>query len=286
MSAILASPKGWPSILLARAGAADPTDLDAAHQGRRVRGAAARDRVLGPAGTIAEIEASGPARPRRRGPPDRREVASRGRDARAGRYVVANGYGADPSASTDRTLLESDPYAVIEGAAIAAFAIGGRGRVHLRPGDRDRGRPIGSRRRSTPRRPATSSARTRSGSGRRIEVTVRDRPGRLHARRGDGPAEGPRREARPARAAPAASGDARLPQRADGRPERADPRRRALDPRPPREGVRRDRPRRRPGHDPRRRPRPRAQRRRRGPDRVRRSSASPALGGRPGEGGR
>src|SRR6185295_648473 len=40
------------------------------------------------------------------------------------RYVVANGYGADPSASTDRTLLETDPYAVIEGVAIAAFTIG------------------------------------------------------------------------------------------------------------------------------------------------------------------
>src|SRR6185295_5689399 len=40
------------------------------------------------------------------------------------RYVVANGYGADPSASTDRTLLETDPYAVIEGVAVAAFTIG------------------------------------------------------------------------------------------------------------------------------------------------------------------
>ena len=40
------------------------------------------------------------------------------------RYVVANGYGADPAASTDRTLVETDPYAVIEGVAIAAFTIG------------------------------------------------------------------------------------------------------------------------------------------------------------------
>src|SRR5262249_20589939 len=40
------------------------------------------------------------------------------------RYVVANGYAADPGAATDRTLLETDPYAVIEGVAIAAFAIG------------------------------------------------------------------------------------------------------------------------------------------------------------------
>ena len=40
------------------------------------------------------------------------------------RYVVANGYGADPAAGTDRVLLEHDPFAVLEGAAIAAFAIG------------------------------------------------------------------------------------------------------------------------------------------------------------------
>ncbi|HYC07655.1 MAG TPA: NADH-ubiquinone oxidoreductase-F iron-sulfur binding region domain-containing protein, partial [Candidatus Binatia bacterium] len=38
--------------------------------------------------------------------------------------VVANGYEADPATFTDRTLLERDPYAVIEGTAIAAFAVG------------------------------------------------------------------------------------------------------------------------------------------------------------------
>ena len=40
------------------------------------------------------------------------------------RYAVANGYGADPASHTDRTLMVRDPYAVIEGLAIAAFAIG------------------------------------------------------------------------------------------------------------------------------------------------------------------
>jgi NADH:ubiquinone oxidoreductase subunit F (NADH-binding) len=37
--------------------------------------------------------------------------------------VVANGYGADPASHTDRTLLVRDPYAVVEGLAIAAFAV-------------------------------------------------------------------------------------------------------------------------------------------------------------------
>src|SRR4029078_12750410 len=40
------------------------------------------------------------------------------------RYVVANGYGADPASHTDRTLMMGDPYAVHEGTHIAASAIG------------------------------------------------------------------------------------------------------------------------------------------------------------------
>jgi NADH:ubiquinone oxidoreductase subunit F (NADH-binding) len=39
------------------------------------------------------------------------------------RFVVANGYGADPAVSGDRELLERNPFAVIEGAAIAALAV-------------------------------------------------------------------------------------------------------------------------------------------------------------------
>jgi len=40
------------------------------------------------------------------------------------RYVVVNAYQADPAVFTDRVLLERNPYAVLEGAAIAAVAIG------------------------------------------------------------------------------------------------------------------------------------------------------------------
>jgi NADH:ubiquinone oxidoreductase subunit F (NADH-binding) len=38
--------------------------------------------------------------------------------------VVANGYGADPASGTDRALLTLDPFAIVEGVAIAASAIG------------------------------------------------------------------------------------------------------------------------------------------------------------------
>src|SRR6185436_10162424 len=107
-----------------RRGAADPTDLDAAVSAGAFEGLRRAIRELGPAGTIAEVEASGL---RGRGGAGHRTAAkwrtAAATEARA-RYVVANGYGADPGASTDRTLLEADPYAVIEGVAIAAFAIG------------------------------------------------------------------------------------------------------------------------------------------------------------------
>jgi NADH:ubiquinone oxidoreductase subunit F (NADH-binding) len=124
VSAILRSPKGWPSILLARAGAADPTDIEAALAAGAFEGLRRAVRELGPAGVIAEVEASGL---RGRGGSGHL-TAAKWRTAAATearrRYVVANGYGADPAAGTDRTLLEMDPYSVIEGVAIAAFAIG------------------------------------------------------------------------------------------------------------------------------------------------------------------
>ncbi len=40
------------------------------------------------------------------------------------RYLICNAKESDPGAFTDRTLLESDPYRLIEGTAIAAYAIG------------------------------------------------------------------------------------------------------------------------------------------------------------------
>ena len=90
------------------------------------------------------------------------------------RYVVANGYGADPATGTDRFLLERDPFAVIEGAAIAAFAIGATRGDHRRPGRGDGGHPAargghrGGRGGGLPRlrRPRLRARHRRSRSGR------------------------------------------------------------------------------------------------------------------------
>ena len=172
MTDILQTPKGWPSVLLARAGAKDPTNLDEAVKAGAFEGLRRAIRELGPEGTIGEVERTGL---RGRGgaghPTAAKWRAASGTEARE-RYVVANGYGADPAAGTDRTLLETDPYSVVEGAAIAAFATGAE-QVYLsvRATDTEA---------VTRLQAAVDAASGRNfigddvlGSGRRIEVEVR-----------------------------------------------------------------------------------------------------------------
>jgi bidirectional [NiFe] hydrogenase diaphorase subunit len=49
------------------------------------------------------------------------------------KYIVANGDEGDPGAYMDRTLMESDPHRVLEGMAIAAYAVGAeQGYVYVR----------------------------------------------------------------------------------------------------------------------------------------------------------
>jgi len=49
------------------------------------------------------------------------------------KYIICNGDEGDPGAYMDRTVLESDPYSVIEGVTIAGYAIGAReGYVYVR----------------------------------------------------------------------------------------------------------------------------------------------------------
>jgi NADH:ubiquinone oxidoreductase subunit F (NADH-binding) len=136
MATVLKTPRSWPSLLLARAKAARGRDgaapdlladgagaLDAAIDAGAFAGLRLAVHDLGSTGTIATIAASGL---RGRGgagyPTAEKWRACAGTDA-ARRYVVANGYGADPAVQTDRHLIEADPFAVVEGTAIAAFAV-------------------------------------------------------------------------------------------------------------------------------------------------------------------
>jgi len=126
MTGFLTSPGGWPRILLERADALakDPTDLDAAVRAGAFEGLRGAVRDLGATGTIATLAAAGL---RGRGgagfPTAEKWRAAAGQPA-GQRYLIANGYGADPAVQTDQALLAADPWGVIEGTAIAAFAIG------------------------------------------------------------------------------------------------------------------------------------------------------------------
>ena len=124
MAERLKTPPAWPRILLERAEAADPTDLDAAARAGAFEGLRRSIRDLGPTATIATIGAGGLRGRGGSGFPTARKWRTAAGTEAPRRYVVANGYGADPAAGTDRALMEHDPFAVVEGTAIAAFAIG------------------------------------------------------------------------------------------------------------------------------------------------------------------
>jgi NADH-quinone oxidoreductase subunit F len=116
-------PGGEPR-LLTDIGRVDPTSLASY---REHGGYAALERAvtkLAPEEVIAEIDAAGL---RGRGgsgyPTAAKWRAARETEANR-RIVVANVMGADPSALGDRALAEGNPHLVIEGALIAAYAIG------------------------------------------------------------------------------------------------------------------------------------------------------------------
>ncbi|HEY3165173.1 MAG TPA: NADH-ubiquinone oxidoreductase-F iron-sulfur binding region domain-containing protein [Candidatus Limnocylindrales bacterium] len=124
MTTILRTPPSWPGILLSREPVADALDLDAARARGAFTGLRRALQDLGATGTIATVAASGLRGRGGAGFPTGEKWRAAAAAPGARRYVVANGYGADPSSATDRTLLERNPYAVLEGAIIAAAAIG------------------------------------------------------------------------------------------------------------------------------------------------------------------
>ena len=99
---------------------------------RGLRGRAAATRRSGPslhrhdaAEVIDEITRKRPARPRRRRLPHRPQVDDRRQGAEGSpKYVICNADEGDPGAFMDRSVLESDPHRVLEGMAIAAYAVG------------------------------------------------------------------------------------------------------------------------------------------------------------------
>ena len=101
------------------------------------------------------------------------------------KYVVANGDEGDPGAYMDRTLMESDPHRVLEGMAIAGYAVGADQGFHLRPRRVSRGcQAAGTRH---PRgRAARPAGQPRAGQQLQLPHRHPHRRRRVRLRRGDG----------------------------------------------------------------------------------------------------
>jgi NADH-quinone oxidoreductase subunit F len=173
MTAFLATPAAWPTIVLGRIKAieADPWNLDAAVHAGAFEGLRAAVRT-GATGTIAEIGASGL---RGRGGAgfatgDKwRAAASVDTDQR---YVIASAYGADPATQIDSALLAADPWAVLEGLVIAAFAVGASEAILVVRGE-DRALVANLEAAVADAQEAGYLGDDVAGSGRRVSVTVR-----------------------------------------------------------------------------------------------------------------
>ncbi|HEY4633057.1 MAG TPA: NADH-ubiquinone oxidoreductase-F iron-sulfur binding region domain-containing protein [Candidatus Limnocylindrales bacterium] len=172
MTTILKTPAAWPTILLARADSPDPAGLDRAVAAGAFEALRRGTRDLGGTALIATIAASGLRGRGGAGYPagDKWRAAASVEAPR--RYVVANGYGADPASRTDRTLLLRDPFAIIEGAAIAAFAIGAA-EVLIAVRAEDTAAIAGLTAAAAAATDAGYLGRNVGGSGRDIDVTVR-----------------------------------------------------------------------------------------------------------------
>ena len=80
--------------------------------------------ALGPDRTIAEVSAAGLRGRGGAGFPVGRKWRSVRDGGEGRRYVVANGAEGEPATFKDRLLMRRDPYRIVEGAAIAALAVG------------------------------------------------------------------------------------------------------------------------------------------------------------------
>ena len=112
-----------PRIVLENCGGIDPLSLDdaLAHDGYEAL-RQCLDRLT-PDAVVERITASGLRGRGGAGFPTGRKWALARRQP-APRYVICNGDEGDPGAFMDRLVLESDPHRVVEGLAIAAYAMG------------------------------------------------------------------------------------------------------------------------------------------------------------------
>jgi formate dehydrogenase iron-sulfur subunit len=119
-------------LTFARCGIVDPLSIEdyRAHSGTK---GLARARELGPAATIDLVTQSGLRGRGGAGFPTGIKWKITADAAGARKYIVCNADEGDSGTYADRMLMEGDPFALIEGMAIAGFAVGaGKGYVYTR----------------------------------------------------------------------------------------------------------------------------------------------------------
>ena len=120
-------------IALENCGHVDPENIDdyVAHGGYQSLLKAVRE--MTPQGVIDEVTRSGLRGRGGAGYPTGLKWATVAKQADPVKYVICNADEGDPGAFMDRSLLESDPHRILEGMAIAAYAVGAtRGFVYCR----------------------------------------------------------------------------------------------------------------------------------------------------------
>ena len=110
-------------IVLRNCGIIDPTDIDH-YLARGGYAGMARAFAMGPAQVIEEIKASGLRGRGGAGFPTGVKWGFARSSVADQKYVICNADEGDPGAFMDRSVLEGDPHAVLEGLLIAGYAIG------------------------------------------------------------------------------------------------------------------------------------------------------------------
>jgi NADH:ubiquinone oxidoreductase subunit F (NADH-binding) len=123
-ASILPTPPRFPRLLLPQTAPANAADLNAAISAGAFTALRTAIEGLKADGVIRVLTESGMRGRGRGGVPIGQKWQACARAAGETHYVVVNAYQSDPAVLTDRVLLESNPFAVIEGAAIAAMAVG------------------------------------------------------------------------------------------------------------------------------------------------------------------
>ncbi len=121
---VLATPARFPRFLLPATPPARPLDLAAAVDAGAFKALRIAIEQLGADGVVGALAESGMRGRGTGGVPIGKKWRACARAEADRHYVIVNAFQSDPAVVTDRVLLEMNPYAVIEGAAIAAFAVG------------------------------------------------------------------------------------------------------------------------------------------------------------------